>query len=105
MILIPWAGSLDEKQLSQLVAHEIGHMPMTSISSGLEHPRLGEDPIPDGFPLETLNLDRRRLMITEPGYDISGDPIADRINPETNEPYVYLIKEEWDKIHGITTPE
>ena len=106
MILIQSAGLLNEKQILHTVAHEIGHMPLTVNSIGLEHPRKDGNPVTAGFPLETLEMDLMRLMVTEPAYDfLEGNPIEGRINPETDEPYTYLIKEEWDAIHGKNTPE
>jgi hypothetical protein len=105
MILIPFAGNLNEAQIQHIVAHEIGHMPLIANSKGLDHPRNDGDPVPKGFPLKTLEMDMMRLMATEIAYTfLEGDPIEGRINPETNEPYAYLIKEEWDAIHGVNTP-
>jgi hypothetical protein len=105
MILIPFAGNLNEAQIHHIVAHEIGHMPLKADTKGLEHPRNGGAPDPKGYPMKTFEMDMMRLMATEKAYTLSeGNPIPGRINPKTNTPYTYLIKEEWDAIHGVTQP-
>jgi len=105
MILIPFAGNLNEAHIHNIVAHEIGHMPLRANTKGLDHPRKDGAPVPEGFPLKTLEMDMMRLMATEKAYTfLEGNPIEGRINPQTNAPYAYLIKEEWDAIHGVTKP-